>query len=263
MKVSNPQLRYAVYVRKSSDSEDRQMQSIGDQLEGIKHIVLDNDIKVVKYFEETRTAKRPGRPMFNEMMEMLSQGKIDGIICWAINRLSRNPIDGGNIQWFLQEEIIKSIVTTSNEHFPTDNVVMLSVELGIANQYSLELGRNVKRGMNSKVRKGYKPSKAPIGYLNDPMGLKGDKKVFVDDERFPIVRKMWDLLLTGNYTVKQIRDISANEWGLKRKQTTKRPGLALGLSGVYKLFTNPFYYGGFEYKGELNEGNQQPMISKQ
>lgn len=263
MKVLNPKLRYVVYARKSTDTEERQAQSIEDQLRELKPIIEDNNLTVVGYFKESKSAKRPGRPQFNEMMEIIRKGKADGIICWKINRLARNPSDGGLIQWMLQESTIKSIVTPNKEHFPADNVLMLGMELGMANQYSLDLSRDVIRGMNSKVRKGFKPSKAPIGYLNDPLGLKGEKQIFIDQDRFPLVRKLWDLLLTGNYTVKQIRDISITEWGLKTRGSKNVPSNYLTLSGYYKIFNNPFYYGEFEYKGELMEGSQEIMITKE
>ncbi len=263
MKVSNPKLRYVVYARKSTDSEDRQVQSVDDQLRELEPIITQNSLNVVRYFEESKSAKRRGRPMFNEMMDMIQNGKADGIICWKPNRLSRNAYDGGLIQGMLTDNIIQSIVTPSKEHLPQDNVMLLTVELGMANQFSLDLGRDVSRGMQSKANKGWLPEKAPLGYLNDPLGLKGEKKIFIDEERFPLVRKMWDLMLTGNYTVKQLRDLSHNEWGLKTRASRNLSSKMLSLSGAYRIFTNTFYYGEYSYKGEVIQGKHQPMVTKE
>lgn len=250
-------LRYVMYCRKSTDSEDRQVQSIEDQEKELNREIEKKQLKIVKQFGEAKSAKKPGRPMFNEMMQMIKRGEADGIICWKINRLARNPVDGGEIQWLLQQGIIKSIITPSKEYLPSDNVLMMAVELGMANQFIIDLSKDVTRGMNTKVEKGWRPGKAPLGYMNDKFGEKGKKTVPSDPERFPLTRKMWDLLLTGNYSVKRILEIATNDWGLKM-----RDGKSLGLSSLYRIFTNPFYYGEFMYNGELHQGKHEPMITR-
>jgi DNA invertase Pin-like site-specific DNA recombinase len=251
-------LRYIMYLRKSSDNEDRQVQSIPDQKKELEPIVTNCNLKIVKVFGESRTAKKPGRPDFNQMLKMIEEGKADGIICWKINRLARNPKDGGDIQWLLQQGIIKSIITPGREFLPTDNVLMMAVELGVANQFILDLSKDVKRGMKTKVEKGYRPTKAPLGYMNDKYGEKGSKQIFVDPERFPLVKKMWDELLTGWYSVPQIIKKANDEWGLRTQK-----GHKLNPSTVYRMFTNPFYYGEYNYEGEIRIGKHQPMITKE
>jgi site-specific DNA recombinase len=258
MKKNKNNLRYIEYCRKSTDSEDRQVQSIQDQQKEHKRVIDRNKLNTIKTFSESKTAKKPGRPMFNEMMSMIERGEADGIICWKINRLSRNPIDGGKIQWLLQQGIIKSIITPSREYLPTDNVLMMAVELGVANQFILDLSKDVKRGIKSKVEKGWRPGRAPIGYTNDKYGEKGQKKIFVDNNNFTLVRKMWDLLLTGNYSVKQIIEIANDEWGMRN-----RYGEKFSLSIGYKILTNTFYYGDFLWEGEIYQGKHKPMITPQ
>lgn len=245
-----------MYCRKSTDSEDRQIQSIEDQEQELNKLVSRFELNVVKKFCESKTAKQPGRPMFNEAMKMIEGGEADGILCWKMNRLSRNPIDGGYIQWLLQQGIIKSIMTPGKEYLTSDNVIMMSVELGMANQFIIDLSKDVKRGMSAKVEKGWRPGKAPLGYLNDKYGDKGNKQIFKDETRFQLVRKMWDFLLTGSYTLPRIVDIATNEWGLRTRDNDK-----LALSTAYKIFTNPFYYGEFYYNGELKKGSHEAMIS--
>lgn len=245
-----------MYCRKSTDSEDRQVQSIEDQRREINKLVKDRNLNIVKTFGESKSAKQPGRTSFNEMITMIQQGKADGIICWKLNRLARNPIDGGNIQWLLQKGVIKSIITPSREYLPTDNILMMTVELGMANQDILDLSKDVKRGMISKAKKGWRPCTAPLGYLNDKAGDKGNKRIFKDEERFPLVKKMWELLLTGSYSVPQILEVANNKWGLRTregKKFTKTP--------LYKLFRNPFYYGEFTWGGEVYQGEHEAMIT--
>src|SRR5665647_520903 len=129
------QLRYFMYCRKSSDSEDRQVQSIEAQKRELLKIAKENGLEVVRIFEESQSAKKPGRPLFTEMINDFNRGKADGLIAWKVNRLARNPVDGGTISWMLQQRLIKHIQTFGRSYYPEDNVIVMAVELGMANQY--------------------------------------------------------------------------------------------------------------------------------
>ncbi|NTW26860.1 MAG: recombinase family protein [Candidatus Moranbacteria bacterium] len=256
--MSTP-LRYFAYLRKSTDAEDRQVQSIEDQQKEMTKLAELFGINIVRFYEESMSAKAPGRPIFNEMMNDIKKGKANGILCWKINRLARNPVDGGEIQWLLQQGTLQSIQTPGREYKTGDNVLMMSVELGMANQFVLDLSKDVKRGLNSKAEKGWRPGLAPIGYRNDRYEEKGNKKILVDSEKFPLVKKMWDLMLTGNYTVPKIIEIANEKLGLRTGFKNKNQKLCI--CHGYKIFTNTFYFGEFEYAGKTYEGNHEKMIT--
>src|ERR1035437_4923716 len=179
-------MRYFLYARKSTDVEDKQILSIEGQLAELRNLAKRENLEIVEEFVEKRSAKMPGRPIFGDMMARIQKGEAQGIICWKIDRLARNPVDGGQIQWLLQQGIIRHIQTHDRSHFPNDNVLMMSVELGMANEYIRQLSANTSRGLRQKARQGIYPGLAPLGYINDP----STKTVVVHRKNAKLVRKM-------------------------------------------------------------------------
>ncbi len=158
---------YFLYARKSTDVEDKQVLSIEAQLAELRAIAKRDGLEIVQEFVEKRSAKMPGRPVFEDMVRRVERGEAQGVVCWKIDRLSRNPVDSGRISWLLQQGTIQKIITHDKAYFPHDNVLLMSVEFGMANQYIRDLSVNVTRGLRQKARQGVYPSIAPLGYLND------------------------------------------------------------------------------------------------
>ena len=253
--------RYFIYCRKSSEAEDRQVLSIESQIKELTDLAKNLGLHIVDIFKESKSAKAPGRPGFNKMLERIYKGEANGIICWKLDRLARNPIDGGQISWMLQQGVIKHIQTFERSYYPEDNVLLMNVEFGMANQFLRDLSKNTKRGLRAKVEKGWLPGVAPLGYLNNKYRDKGEKDIIKDPDRFPLVRKMWDLMLTGNYTPPKILEIVNNQWGFRTRKFRKLGGNPLSRSAIYRIFTNPFYYGMIRYNGQLYPGKHEPMIT--
>ena len=241
-------IKYFIYARKSSESEDRQMASIESQIEELKKLAEQNNLEVVDILSESKSAKEPGRPIFNKMLERIHKGEAQGIICWKLNRLARNPIDGGQISWLLQQSIIKHILTYGRSYYPSDNVLMMAVELGMANQFIRDLSTDSKRGLKTKAERGWYPTFSTLGYIHNPFKKKGEKEIINDPERYDLVRKMFELMLTGKYTPPKIVEVANEEWGLRTKD-----GRKIARSTIYQIFSDTFYYGEFEYpKGSGN-----------
>jgi DNA invertase Pin-like site-specific DNA recombinase len=215
-------------------------------------------VEIVAVLEEARSAKTLGRPIFNEMVKRITAGEAEGIVAWDPDRLARNSVDGGKIIHMLDSGKLKDLkfATYSFEN-SAQGKFMLSIMFGNSKYFVDTLSVNVKRGMRTKAEKGWFPSLAPLGYTND-----SDSTYIVrDPERFALVRRMWQLMLTGGYSVRQIYDIVNDEWGLRTVKRNKIGGGKLTLSGCYRVLSNPFYAGVFVWAGRTWPGKHEAMIT--
>ena len=259
---NNNNIKYFIYLRKSTEGEDRQVQSIERQLEEVQKIKTRSGLKIIETFSESRSAKIPhNRPAFTEMIERVQNGEANGILCWHINRLSRNPLESGIIQQLLADKKLLSIQTKDREYLPEDNHSVMSVESGMSSQYSRDLSKSVISGLEKKLNKGIAPISAPIGYLNTKFSEHGSNSIIVDPDRFLIIRKIWDTMLTGTLTPPKILELANNEWGLRTRKTKVRGNKKISRSSIYRILTDPFYAGMFYYRGKLYEGIHKPMIT--
>ena len=235
--------------------------SIEAQLSELRTLAQRDELEVVHEFVEKRSAKTPGRPVFEEMMRRIERGEAQGILCWKIDRLSRNPVDSGRISWMLQQGVIAKIITHDRVYLPQDNVLLMSVEFGMANQYVRDLSVNVARGLRAKARRGVYPSTAPLGYLNDPR----TRTIAVDKKKAPAIRKAFDMYAEGKSRYEDIaRFLFEN--GIATGATrgwTKGGGRLLKRDQIAFLLSNPFYVGRFRYAGELYDGTHTPIVSKE
>ncbi len=243
---------YFIYCRKSSESEDKQALSIESQESEMLQIAHKLNLPIVALLKESKSAKKEGRPVFNEMLKMIQQGKADAILCWKMDRLARNFIDGGKIIDLLQRGTIQEIHTYEGVHLPNDNVLMLAMHFGMANQYIRDLSINVKRGNRAKLEKGEYPNKPPIGYLNDQIA----KKIILDKERSKYIIRAFELYSTGGYGFEDIAKILHNE-GFR-----SRNGVLFRKANIQYILREPFYYGVMEWKEKLYQGSHTPLISK-
>ena len=253
--------KYFLYARKSTDVEDKQVLSIEAQLVELRTLARENNLEVAAEFVEKQSAKMPGRPIFNDMMLRIQRGDAQGVVCWKLDRLARNPVDGGQISWFLQNSTIAHIQTHDRAYYSADNVLMMSVEFGMANQYVRDLSVNTARGLRQKARNGHYPSVAPLGYLNDPR----TKTIVVDRKKSKIVRAAFELYAQNGSRLEDVsRFLFENGVVTKATKRWENSGLRpLKKDQAKLILTNSFYYGHFRYAGEMYEGKHTPIVSKE
>ena len=246
-------MRYFLYARKSTDDEDRQVLSIEAQLTELREFAKKEGLFISKELVEAKTAKEPGRAIFNAMIVSIEKGEAEAILAWHPDRLARNSVDGGRIIYLIDKGIIQDL------KFPTyrlDNNAqgkfMLSIAFGQSKYYIDALSENIKRGIRMKLRKGIWPQWAPMGYLND----RTTRTIVVDKDRAHLIKKTFELYSTGQYALARLRD-TMNACGL-----TGKKGKTLAIGNYQYLLRNPIYYGLIRFNGETYEGTHEPIITK-
>ena len=249
-------MKYFLYARKSTDEEDRQVLSIESQITELREFALKENLIIAKEFIESKTAKSPGRPVFNEMIALMetSNEKV-GILAWHPDRLARNSIDGGKIIYLVDTGKIESLkfLTFWFDNTPQGKF-MLNIAFGQSKYYVDSLSENVKRGIRQKLRRGEWPGLAPPGYLNDLR----THTIVQDPTRSRIIKKLFLAYATGKHSLRYLQKLSLS-FGLVSRYGNK----PIAVSKIQKMLKNPFYYGVFIHKGEMYQGSHEPIISKQ
>ncbi len=171
--------------------------SIEQQIEELKEFAKRSGFEIVDFFTEAKTAKKPGRKIFNNLLKLIEKGYANGIVAWHPDRLARNSVDGGKIIYLLDTGQLQDLKfpnfwfeNTSQGKF------MLNIAFGQSKYYVDNLSENVKRGVHNKAKNGGWPGRASIGYKND----KNTLTVVVDKQKSPIIKEVFKRFASGEFS---------------------------------------------------------------
>jgi len=245
--------KFFIYARKSTDDLSRQVRSIDDQIAELRELASREQLAVFDVLIEKQTAKLPGRPVFNSMLDHIERGEASGILAWHPDRLSRNSLDGGRIIYLVDTGQIKELKFPTFVFDPSPSgKFMLSIMFGQSKYYVDNLSENIKRGQRQKLRNGIWPLLAPVGYLNDRV----TRTIYPDPHRSPLIRQAFELYATGEYTLDRLV-AAVNALGL-----VGRKGEHLSRTHYHRILQHPIYCGIIRYSGEEYEGKHEPILSK-
>ena len=247
-------MKYIAYVRKSREEKDKQILSIEAQIAELREFAKRENLEIVEFVQEAKTAKVPGRENFNEVIKKIEKGFAQGIIAWHPDRLARNSIDGGKIIYLLDTKKLLDLKFPSFwfENTPQGKF-MLSIAFGQSKYYVDNLSENVKRGLRQKLRNGVWPSKATYGYINNFQ----TRGIDVNNKKSKAIIKAYEMFSDGSKT---FTDISNFLFKFNFKTKNGKP---LNISQVRQILSNKFYVGIMKYNGEYHEGKHKTFISKQ
>lgn len=256
-------LKYCLYARKSTESDERQVQSIDSQVKEMLQIAERENLEIVDIRRESKSAKDSGnRPIFKELLKDIAEEKFNSILTWAPDRLSRNAGDLGSLVDLMDEKKLMSIRTFGQTFSNSPNEKFLLMIL--CSQAKLEndnRGINVKRGLRARCEMGLWPTCPPTGYFKEKrVDHKG--QCLFDPDRGHIIRQMFEKVAYEKWSGRKIYNWLRFDLNFRTALGKKH----LSLGNIYRLLENTFYYGPFEYprgSGNWYQGKHEPLITKE
>lgn len=256
-------LKYCLYARKSTESDERQVQSIDSQVKEMLQIAERENLEIVDIRRESKSAKDSGnRPIFKELLKDIAEEKFNSILTWAPDRLSRNAGDLGSLVDLMDEKKLMSIRTFGQTFSNSPNEKFLLMIL--CSQAKLEndnRGINVKRGLRARCEMGLWPTCPPTGYFKEKrVDHKG--QCLVDPDRGHVIRQMFEKVAYEKWSGRKIYNWLRFDLNFRTALGKKH----LSLGNIYRLLENTFYYGPFEYprgSGNWYQGKHEPLITKE
>jgi DNA invertase Pin-like site-specific DNA recombinase len=236
-------LKYCLYARKSTESDERQALSIDSQVKEMLQIAERENLEIVDIRRESKSAKDSGnRPIFKELIKDITEEKFNSIITWAPDRLSRNAGDLGSLVDLMDEKKLMSIRTFGQTFSNSPNEKFLLMIL--CSQAKLEndnRGINVKRGLRARCEMGLWPTCPPTGYFKEKrVDHKG--QCLVDPDRGHVIRQMFEKVAYEKWSGRKIYNWLRFDLNFRTALGKKH----LSLGNIYRLLENTFYYGPFE-----------------
>jgi site-specific DNA recombinase len=254
-------LKFCLYSRKSSESEEKQALSVESQIREMTQLAVRENLNIVEIKKESHSAKDAGqRPIFNEIIREIKEGKYNCLLVWDPSRASRNGGDLGILVDLMDQKKLIEIRTINQKFTNSPNEKFLLMIL--CSQAKLENDNksiNVKRGLRTRCEMGLRPGIAPTGYLNEK---RTDRKchVLVDTNRAHVIKEIYEKVALHEWSGRKIYKWLKHDINFRTKNEKH-----LTLSNVYIILKNPFYHGRFEYpagSGNWYTGQHKPLVSR-
>lgn len=244
--LDRKKLRYVIYARKSTTNEDRQERSIPDQIhECIERIVKPQQLTVVQIVEEKQSAKFPDqRSLFTKMLDELKAGKIDGIIAWHPNRLSRNMKEAGEIIDLIDKNVIKDLqFPTFSFERTSSGMMMLGMNFVLSKEYSDSLSTSVSRGNKSRTENdGAYLGKQKHGYF-----ITNGERHLLPDSSLPLIEQAFEKRFAGESLESISEWLNKSNYSLRKYGKAEPVKITWDKDAVSKLFKDSVYAGILTY----------------
>ena len=256
-------LKYCLYARKSTESDERQALSIDSQVKEMLQIAERENLEIVDIRRESKSAKDSNnRPVFKELLKDVSNERFNSILTWAPDRLSRNAGDLGSVVDLMDSKKLLSIRTFGQTFSNSPNEKFLLMIL--CSQAKLEndnRGINVKRGLRTRCEMGLWPTCPPTGYFKEK---RMDRKCecIIDFDRAPVIKQIFEKVAYEKWSGRKIYHWLRFDLNFRTEAGKKH----LSLGNIYRLLENTFYYGTFEYprkSGNWYKGKHKAIITKE
>lgn len=259
--MENKKETSVILARVSTKEQEETGYSLEAQEKLLTGYAERNDFNIARVFLISESASgRYQRKIFYEMLKYLKDKHIQHLLVEKVDRLTRNLKDAVIINnWIEENEDRKLHFVKQNliihKYAKSDEKFRWDIEIVLAKKYTTNLSEEVKKGQKEKIAQGWLPTKPPLGYKT--IGEKGHKIHVIDDDKAPLIKKMFNLYATGTISLSRLAD-KMYDLGLR-----KSSGKKVGMGEIHILLQNPFYFGMICWNDEIYPGKQEPLINKE
>lgn len=245
---------FLAYVRVSTTRQGETGVSLNQQRDAITAYAAKFNLTIVSWFEEQETAAKRGRPIWNKMLRLLRLRSAAGVIIHKIDRSARNLRDWADLGEMIDAGVEVHFANESLDLNSRGGRLSADIQAVVASDYIRNLREETKKGFYGRLKQGFYPMPAPLGYLN--CGKAKAKEI--DEAKAPLITKAFELYGTSEYDLGRLCE-KLSELGL-----LNRFGKQITDNGLSMILNNPFYMGLIKIKktGEVYEGLHKPLISK-
>ena len=239
-----------IYIRVSTEDQAREGFSLGEQKEKLLQLCKFKEYEVFKVYEDAGISAKDmaHRPAFQEMLADMKKGKINYIVAYKLDRVTRSVRDLEELIAVLEKHNCYLVCDRDDVNTSTANGRFFVRMLTVLSQLEIEIvSERTKFGLNGAIKSGHLPGTIPLGYKKD-----GNKKTIIDETTKDIVIRIFNMYLEGK-SYQQIANILKEEKVLAPKQWRD--------STIEKIIENRVYMGDYEqYKRIGKLQSIEPII---
>ena len=239
-----------IYIRVSTEDQAREGFSLGEQKEKLLQLCKFKEYEVFKVYEDAGISAKDmaHRPAFQEMLADMKKGKINYIVAYKLDRVTRSVRDLEELIAVLEKYNTYLVCDRDDVNTSTANGRFFVRMLTVLSQLEIEIvSERTKFGLNGAIKSGHLPGTIPLGYKKD-----GNKKTVIDETTKDIIIRIYNMYLEGK-SYQQIANIFNKEKVLSPKQWRD--------STIQKILENRVYMGDYEqYKRIGKIQSIEPII---
>lgn len=258
-------VRCAIYTRKSTEEGlEQEFNSLDAQRESAEAFIVSQrhegwEAVAESYDDGGFTGGNMERPALKRLLADIKAGKIDCVIVYKVDRLSRSLMDFARIIEIFDSQHISFVSVTQQFNTATSmGRLVLNVLLSFAQFEREMISERVRDKVAASRRRGKWSGGMPLlGYTVE------NTKLLVDEIEAASVRQIFELYLEHQSLLPTVRELNRRGWTTKRwvtKKGDRRCGRTFTRNALYKLLTNVTYIGKIKYKDETHLGEHTAIV---
>ena len=248
--MDNERKTAGVYIRVSTEDQAREGFSLGEQREKLLALCKFKELEVYKVYEDAGVSAKDmeHRPQFQQMLQDMKDGKINYIVAYKLDRITRSVRDLEELITLLEQYGCYLLCDRDDVNTSTANGKFFVRMLTVLSQLEIEIvSERTKFGLNGAIKSGHIPGQRPFGYTKSE-----EKKMIIDPTTRPYVEKIFNMYLEGK-SFQQIANYfnDNNIYPEKKWRDTT----------ISKIIDNRIYMGDYEqYKRIGKKNNIEPIV---